>query len=72
MTIVATRAGTVRGTYTDGVHTFRGIPYAQPPVGRLRFAASVPHAPWDGILDANEFGALRHRSRCASHHPTSG
>ncbi len=56
MTIVATRAGTVRGTYTDGVHTFRGIPYAQPPVGRLRFAASVPHAPWDGILDANEFG----------------
>ena len=56
MTIVTTRAGTVRGTYTDGVHTFRGIPYAQPPVGRLRFAAPVPHEPWDGVLDASEFG----------------
>ena len=56
MTVVATRAGRVRGTYTDGVHTFRGIPYAQPPVGRLRFAVPTPHEPWDGVLDAHEFG----------------
>ncbi|MDT5175010.1 MAG: para-nitrobenzyl esterase, partial [Mycobacterium sp.] len=56
MTVVATGAGRVRGTSTDGVHTFRGIPYAQPPVGLLRFAAPVPHEPWDGVLDAHEFG----------------
>ncbi|MGX9790415.1 carboxylesterase/lipase family protein [Mycobacterium sp. MMS18-G62] len=56
MTIVATRIGKVRGTLQDGVHAFRGIPYAQPPVGPLRFAAPVPHEPWDGVLDANEFG----------------
>jgi para-nitrobenzyl esterase len=56
MTIVATRAGKVRGTMQEGVHAFRGIPYAQPPVGALRFAAPVPHEPWDGVLDADEFG----------------
>lgn len=56
MTVVATRAGRVRGTYADGVHAFRGIPYAQPPVGRLRFAAPVPPQPWDGVRDATEFG----------------
>jgi para-nitrobenzyl esterase len=56
VTVVVTRAGRVRGTSADGVHTFRGIPYAQPPVGILRFAAPMPHEPWDGVLDAYEFG----------------
>ena len=56
MTVVATRTGRLRGTYTDGMHAFRGIPYARPPVGRLRFAAPVPPEPWDGIRDATEFG----------------
>jgi para-nitrobenzyl esterase len=56
VTVVTTRAGKVRGTSADGVHAFRGIPYAQPPVGLLRFAAPVPHDPWDGVLDACEFG----------------
>ena len=39
------------------MHAFRGIPYAQPPVGPLRFAAPVPHEPWDGVLNADEFGS---------------
>jgi para-nitrobenzyl esterase len=52
VTIVATRAGRVRGTYADGVHAFRGMPYAQPPVGRLRFAAPVPPDPGEGVRDA--------------------
>ncbi|HYR14353.1 MAG TPA: carboxylesterase family protein, partial [Mycobacterium sp.] len=56
MRIVATRAGHVRGTYADGVYAFRGIPYAQPPVGRLRFAAPMPPEAWDGVRDATEFG----------------
>ena len=56
VTVVTTRAGKVRGTDVDGVHVFRGIPYAQPPVGALRFAAPVPHEPWDGVRDADEFG----------------
>jgi para-nitrobenzyl esterase len=56
VTVVATRTGRVRGTYADEVHAFRGIPYAQPPVGRLRFAAPVPHERWDGVRDATAFG----------------
>ena len=56
MTVIATRAGQVRGTVQDGVHGFRGIPYAQPPVGPMRFAAPVPHEAWDGVRDATEFG----------------
>ena len=39
------------------MHAFRGIPYAQPPVGPLRFAAPVPHEPWDGVFNADEFGS---------------
>ena len=46
----------MRGTYADGVHAYRAIPYAQPPVGRLRFAAPVPPEAWDGVRDATEFG----------------
>ena len=50
--------GTVRGRHGDGVAVFRGIPYAAPPVGRLRFAAPEPPAPWSGTLDAGEFGPV--------------
>jgi para-nitrobenzyl esterase len=56
VTVVATRTGKVRGTQQGGVHAFRGIPYAQPPVGPLRFAAPKPHEPWDGVFEADEFG----------------
>ena len=56
MTDVQTSAGSVRGDVRGGVYTFRGIPYAEPPVGPLRFAAPVPHEPWDGVRDATEFG----------------
>ena len=56
---VMTKSGAVVGT-TDvktGSHAFRGIAYAQPPVGDLRFKAPVPAVPWEGVLDATEFGS---------------
>ena len=40
----------------SGVHAFRGIPYAQPPVGPLRWSAPQPVAPWQGERPANSFG----------------
>ncbi|WP_233160010.1 carboxylesterase/lipase family protein [Actinophytocola xanthii] len=56
MTQVRTAAGVVRGSVADGVHSFRGIPYAAEPSGPLRFAAPAPPVPWSGIRDALEFG----------------
>ncbi|MFJ1747760.1 carboxylesterase/lipase family protein [Streptomyces sp. NPDC088116] len=49
-------AGRLRGRSEGGVAVFRGIPYAQPPVGAMRFAAPRPVAAWDGVRDAGSFG----------------
>ena len=48
--------GRVRGRYESGVFVFRGIPYARPPLGELRFRAPVPPARWEGTRDAGAFG----------------
>ncbi|RAG83117.1 carboxylesterase/lipase family protein [Streptacidiphilus pinicola] len=49
--------GAVRGRREAGVAVFRGIPYAEPPVGALRFAAPRrPVSGWDGVRDAASYG----------------
>jgi para-nitrobenzyl esterase len=53
---VRTTAGAVRGRHEDGLAVFRGIPFAQPPVGALRFQAPQPAEPWAGTRDAFQFG----------------
>ncbi|ONI86586.1 hypothetical protein ALI144C_11410 [Actinosynnema sp. ALI-1.44] len=53
---VRTTAGTVQGLQADGVAAFRGVPFAAPPVGPLRFAAPRPPVPWEGVRDATAFG----------------
>lgn len=55
--VVATDRGLVRGTVTSGTREFLGIPYAAPPVGRLRWRPPQPHARWRGVRDATAFGA---------------
>lgn len=55
-TIVTTAAGAVAGHAADGVTAFQGIPYAAPPVGRLRFAPPEPSVPWTGTRDATTPG----------------
>lgn len=53
---IRTAAGVLRGRREGPVAVFRGIPYAQPPVGPRRFAAPVPARSWDGVRAADEFG----------------
>jgi para-nitrobenzyl esterase len=54
---VATASGPVEGTRTaNGVRTFRGIPFAAPPVRELRWKAPQPVKPWTEPLVADRFG----------------
>lgn len=52
-----TNSGLVSGvaTSTNGVAVYKGIPYAEPPVGELRWKAPVPKTPWEGVLKCEEF-----------------
>ena len=56
--IVKTDKGDVRGALsTDGqVRSFKGIPFAAPPVGGLRWAPPQPSSTWKGVRDAVQFG----------------
>ncbi|MFI5952783.1 carboxylesterase/lipase family protein [Cryptosporangium sp. NPDC051539] len=53
---LTTPLGTLRGDRDGQLAVFRGIPYAEPPVGRLHLRAPVPAPGWDGVRDAVEFG----------------
>ncbi len=57
-TIVETRYGKVRGSDQRAVSVWKGIPFARPPVGELRFRPPLPPEAWAGIRDASEFGAV--------------
>ena len=54
--VVRTAQGPVRGRAAGGVVAFKGIPYAAPPFGPNRFRPRQPHAPWDGVREALEYG----------------
>ena len=50
--------GRVRGFSEDGIHNFRNIPFAAPPVGELRWRRAQPAYGWAGTRDATAFGAV--------------
>jgi carboxylesterase type B len=57
-TVVATRAGRVRGVTARGIHAFRGVPYAAPPFGPNRLRPPQPAEPWTGTRDASADGPV--------------
>lgn len=58
MAAVKIDSGLIEGLSTDsaGVRAFKGIPFAAPPVGDLRWKAPQPVSPWEGVRQAMEFG----------------
>lgn len=64
-TVVVTRSGPIQGkrhmTASGMVTAFLGIPYAESPVGKLRFQKPCPHQPWNHILEATSFGNSCHQ-----------
>jgi carboxylesterase type B/inosine-uridine nucleoside N-ribohydrolase len=53
--IVQTTGGAVAGS-EGNVRAFKGIPYAAPPIGSLRWRPPQPPVPWQGVRDASRFG----------------
>ncbi|XP_034947990.1 esterase FE4-like [Chelonus insularis] len=59
--VIQVQQGQLRGIWENNIYgvkfvAFRGIPYAKPPVGDLRFKDPEPVEPWSGIKDATKFG----------------
>ena len=52
---VRTQAGLVQGTVEDGITIYKGIPFAAPPLGDLRWRAPQPPAAWTGVKSADKF-----------------
>ena len=59
MVVVATQFGQIRGDQvSDDLIIYKGVPYAAPPVGELRWKAPIDPEPWEGVLDCTEFNPM--------------
>ncbi|CAI4227001.1 unnamed protein product [Auanema sp. JU1783] len=72
--VLETSGGKVNGNqlrqHDADLYSFKKIPFAQPPIGSLRFAKPVKPNSWDGILDATKYGpACPQNSTTSSYHP---
>lgn len=57
--VVATiKDGKLEGEFQNEIYVFKGIPYAKPPVGNLRWSPPQPISPWNGIISAKQYGAM--------------
>lgn len=57
--LAQTTLGTVKGQYNtsiydDNYYSFERVPFAQPPLGALRFKAPIAATPWQGVLDGTQ------------------
>nr|XP_003218003.2 PREDICTED: cholinesterase [Anolis carolinensis] len=64
-TLVNTSSGPIKGkkvpTNSGTVTAYLGIPYAEPPLGKLRFQKPLPHQPWSQVLEATSYGSPCHQ-----------
>ena len=56
--IVKSKNGMLEGELKDGIFVFKGIPYAAPPIGDLRWMPPQPVKPWGGTRPAKKYGAI--------------
>ncbi|MBN2420489.1 MAG: carboxylesterase family protein [Deltaproteobacteria bacterium] len=52
---VAVSGGTIEGVEQDGIFIYKGIPFAAPPVGDLRWKSPQPVIPWEGVKKTDKF-----------------
>ena len=52
---IRTQAGMVQGVEANGIAVYKGIPFAAPPVGNLRWRAPEAAPPWSGVRSADKF-----------------
>ena len=65
MTELEITHGKLKGTEKGGIYAFKGIPYALPPVGELRWQPPQDPWPWTGVLNASEFGKWAPQNKSA-------
>src|SRR5262249_6096675 len=53
---IKVEGGLISGTVADGVRSYKGIPFAAPPVAGLRWKAPQPVLAWEGVRKRDEFG----------------
>ena len=70
--VVRVDSGELQGVLDDGVVSYKGIPFAAPPVGDLRWRPPQPAAAWTGVRQAAEFGADCMQVRFGPPPPASG
>ena len=56
--IVDIRSGKIEGIFKNEVFVFKGVPYAAPPVGNLRWLPPQPVTPWEGVRPTKDYGAI--------------
>ena len=54
---VKVEGGWIKGTVTEEMSVYKGVPFAAPPVGDLRWKAPQPVVPWEGVLETTDYAA---------------
>ena len=63
--IVKTKSGELEGVFERNLYTFKGVPYAAPPVGELRWLPPQPFKSWQDVRSAKTYGTVAPQNRDA-------